>query len=78
MCALVFQSVFVHDLPPVAGVVRSSVLSSGFVLQVTPDKMTRVTFTIRMDEDVAPLQAKPYQKQLLTLAKLKLAIERST
>ncbi|RHY55635.1 hypothetical protein DYB38_003132 [Aphanomyces astaci] len=76
MCALVFQ-VYKH-LPPVAGVVRSSVLSSGFVLQVTPDKMTRVTFTIRMDEDVAPLKAKPYQKQLLTLAKLKLAIERST
>ncbi|RLO01310.1 hypothetical protein DYB28_015938, partial [Aphanomyces astaci] len=76
MCALVFQ-VYKH-LPPVAGVVRSSVLSSGFVLQVTPDKTTRVTFTIRMDEDVAPLQAKPYQKQLLTLAKLKLAIERST
>ncbi|ETW09303.1 hypothetical protein, variant 1 [Aphanomyces invadans] len=88
--ALVFQSVTYPDVPPVSGVVRSCVHSSGFVLSPIANGSnndddaklhdatdTLVTFAIRMDHALAPLQAKPYQKQLLTLAKLKVAIEKS-
>ncbi|CAK4686378.1 unnamed protein product [Aphanomyces euteiches] len=67
------------DVPPAAGVVRSHIYSSGFIVR-PENSVSRstslVTFAIRMEHDLMPLQAKPYQKQILTLTKLKQAIER--
>ncbi|KAF0724884.1 hypothetical protein Ae201684_016535 [Aphanomyces euteiches] len=77
--ALVFQTMARADVPPAAGVVRSHIYSSGFIVR-PENSLSRstslVTFAIRMEHDLMPLQAKPYQKQILTLTKLKQAIER--
>ncbi|KAF0694157.1 Aste57867_14944 [Aphanomyces stellatus] len=77
--ALLFQSVGRPDVPLVPGVVRSHLYSSGFVVRPSSSddlSSSTVTFSIRMEEDLMPLQAKPYQKEVATLGKLKLALER--